>query len=85
MPFRGVRVAVADVRSVVATARDAEYFILTNRDATDSVYLGDVTVTAANGYELKPGESVEVQLDGEDSAYGICSGGLAASVHVLKS
>lgn len=41
-----------------------------NQDAAVSVFLGGPGVTTANGYELKPGASIPVELDGDDILYG---------------
>jgi hypothetical protein len=83
--IRAARIAVDDDPQVeIASARDADSFLITNRDAANSVYVGATGVTSAAGYELKAGESIELDLDGEDKAYAICSTGQSATLHVLK-
>lgn len=86
--FKQKRVAVDDTRDLLFDGNEGSEALVTNRDATDSVFLGDVTVTASgagtDGYELKPGETIGVSIGSrDDDLYGICSAGLAAPVHVL--
>lgn len=80
-------------KPIVVGAVDAElivdrYATLHNRDAANSVYLGGANVTAAAGanpgYELKAGESIEVDA-AIDSVYGICAAGLTARVDILAT
>lgn len=84
MALRAVRVSVDDTQDLIADARDADSFLVTNRAAANSVYVGATGVTSATGYELKAGETLEIDLEGEDKAYAICAGGLTATLHVLK-
>jgi hypothetical protein len=85
VPIRAARVTVDQTVDLVASARDASSHLITNRNATNSVYLGGSNVTDTTGYELKAGESREVYLSGEDQLYAICAAGLSAVLHILKS
>lgn len=84
MALRSARVSVDETADLVADARDADSFLITNRAVANSVYIGKSDVASTTGYELKAGESLEIDLDGEDKAYAICASGLTATVHVLK-
>jgi cold shock CspA family protein len=78
----GKQVAV-DAAAVHLLAQGV-YARITNRDATNSVFLGGKTVTAAAGYELKAGESIEYDAH-NDTLYGICAAAKTARVDVLTS
>lgn len=61
---------------------EGRYATVTNQDATNSVFLGGASVSAATGYELKPGDVIEV--DGRlDSVWAICAATKTARVDVL--
>lgn len=83
MPIGQARVAVNDSRDEVASARDSGTQLIKNKGA-NPVFLGDATVTEANGYELAVGEAIVVDLGGEDKLYGICATGLSTTLHKLK-
>lgn len=56
--------------------------LVRNRGAVP-VYLGGLTVTTANGFQLDPAESVAVDLAPGDALYGVVASG-SASCHVLQ-
>lgn len=58
--------------------------LVTNQDATNSVYLGGPSVATTDGYELKAGKSIEVVLDGNDILYGICAATITVVLHLLR-
>lgn len=68
---------------VLLDGRDATHFLIHNKHATVSVWLGESGVTAATGYELAAGETLECELTGKDKLYAK-SGGADVLVHVLK-
>lgn len=76
------RVTVATTATLIYTApaRDGTVTIR-NTDATASVYLGDVTVTTANGFELLAGAGVSLPMLKGEKVYGIVA---ASTVRVDK-
>ena len=57
--------------------------VITNRDATNSVSLGGPTVAAGAGYQLKSGETINVDAVSDD-VWVIADAG-TPSVHVLMT
>lgn len=69
--------------SVADDNTGGESVVVRNRHATASIYLGGSGVTTANGFEVLPGESVTLDLRGED-VYAI-AGVAGVTVHVLSA
>lgn len=94
MAFTAVRVTVDSTRDEIARSTSEDFgsglrsvttsALVTNQDATNSVFLGGPAVTSTDGYELKAGKSIEVVLDGDDVLFGICAAAVTVVVHVLK-
>lgn len=57
---------------------------LTNRHATDSVDLGPSTVTAGAGYELKPAQTLQIDVPHGEQLFAIRSAAADVIVHVLR-
>lgn len=53
---------------------------VTNRDATNSVDLGDSSVTSGAGYELKAGETVTFVLGAGEQLHAISAGSVRVDV-----
>lgn len=83
MPVRSARVAVDATRDAVASARDADSFVIKNGGASP-VYLGDATVTDTTGFALAVDDSVVLDLRAEDVLYGVCAAGQSTTLHILK-
>lgn len=84
MAFGSKAVTVDDTRDKILDGSEGASALVTNLDATDTVYLGGDTVTTANGYPLAPGAGVGAPLGGrDDDLYGITAAGLSADVRVL--
>lgn len=89
MPLRPSRVTITGVVGLVYTAptwatfQDPMPVIVTNRHATDSVYLGGPGVTVADGYELQAQESFSSDAMLGDDMYAITAG-TSVSLHVLR-
>ena len=85
MPFTGAQVAVGtSATSVLAPStlggapgssiKGPKSSVITNQGSA-SVFLGGSTVTTGNGYELKAGLSITVDISGGDTLYGVCASG----------
>lgn len=48
-----------------------------------SVFVGGSTVTAANGYEIVAGASIDINMDGDDELFGIVAA-TTQVVHILR-
>jgi hypothetical protein len=59
--------------------------VVTNQDATNSVDLGDASVAAGAGYELKAGKTVQIDLPKGEQLYAIRTGGADVRVDVLRA
>lgn len=53
-----------------------------NRGAV-AAYIGGPNLTTSDGYQLDPGEAVDVRLQGEEALFGITAS-TTCVVHVLK-
>lgn len=83
------RVTVTDVATPLNVARTAVgavgySVVATNRDGTNSVDVGGADVTAGGGMELPPGESVSVDVSGNEVMYAIAAATVSARVDVLR-
>lgn len=56
----------------------------TNATAADTLALGDSAVTAATGYLLPGGSSIELQLGPGDQVYAVRGAAVDVAVHVLR-
>lgn len=65
--------------------RMGQHLIARNRDAANSVFVGDQNVTTTTGFELLPGESIEADLLAGDALYGCCAATKTALCHVLQT
>lgn len=59
--------------------------VITNQDGTNSVDLGDASVTAGAGYELKKGATIQIDLPKGERLYAIRSAGSDVRVDVLRA
>lgn len=89
MAIEGERVTVTDVATPlnVATAgpgRVGYSIVATNRSGTASVDVGGSGVTSGGGMELKPGESVAVDVSGNEIVYAIAAATVSVRVDVLR-
>lgn len=80
MAAKGSRVTVGAAAVKLAAGKQKVH--LRNRDATNSVDLGGPGVAAGQGYELKPGEELTLDL-GPDDLYAVRSGAADVRVDVL--
>lgn len=69
--------------SVADDNTSGESVVVRNRHATASIYLGGSAVTTANGFEVLPGESVTLELRG-DEVYAVAAVA-SVPVHVLSA
>jgi hypothetical protein len=66
---------------VVAGSR----LVVKNQDAANSVDLGDSSVTAGTGFELKAGLSVQIDMPKGEQLYAIRSNAADVRVDVLRA
>jgi hypothetical protein len=92
MPFVGSQnnVGSAQAMILVQAGAHAQSIHIRNAGTTNSVYLGDASVTAPGGanpgYELPPGQTTPMmQLDPIETVAGICASGLTTRVDVVQS
>lgn len=79
------RVTVSNVAVALnAAGQNGVRLIVTNQHATDSVDLGSSAVTAANGYELKAGKTVEVPLGPGERLWAIRTAATDVRVDVIR-
>lgn len=79
------QVAVSDTATQVAGSSSERRSLLVRNapDSASSVFVGGAnTVTDATGFELAPGEAIELAATG--TVYAICSAGENATVHVAE-
>lgn len=89
MAIQGERVTVTDAATplnVAAAGPGAIGYSLvaTNRDGTNSVDVGGSGVTSGGGMELKPGESVSVDVAANEVVYAIAAATVSVRVDVLR-
>lgn len=58
---------------------------LCNRHATQNVFVGGSDVTTANGYQIKAGESLSLEIDLEQDVLFAVADGAATPLHILKA
>jgi hypothetical protein len=70
---------------VAATAFDQTAYIhnMAHGGGNPVVFLGDATVTAANGFELDAGDYITIGVGDHEALYAICASG-TVNVSVLK-
>jgi hypothetical protein len=92
VPFLGSQTTVTATPEVtlVSAGSHAQTIFLRNAGMTNSVYIGDPTVTAPGGanpgFELIAGATTPMmQLDPEESVGAICAAGLTTRVDVIQS
>lgn len=57
---------------------------VTNRHATESVDLGPAAVAAGAGYELRPAQTLQIDVPRGEQLFAIRSGVADVPVHVLR-
>jgi len=65
-------------RGRIGTASAPQLWVIYNNDASESIYLGDDTVTSSTGIPVKAGEYFTIPLWGKEQIYAIAG----ASVNV---
>lgn len=80
---RYARVTVTTSATLIYTApaAGARGRVLVRNPSSVSVYVGDASVTTANGFEIAAGDAVTINLDLGDSLYGI----VAAATQVVHT
>ena len=70
---------------VAATAFDQTAYVhnMAHGGGNPAVFLGDATVTAANGFELDAGDTITIGVGDHEALYAIAASGTVA-VSVLK-
>lgn len=88
MAVSSERVTVTDTATALIGAESdtvsGGQILVRNRSATDSVDLGDSSVTSTGGYELAAGNTVELRLSAGDRLYGIAAAAGSVRVDVLR-
>lgn len=88
MAIQAQRVTVTDARVALNTDSDDRIsgysLLITNRDGTNSVDIGGATVTTGTGVELKPGESLSLDLHPGEIVYAVAPALASARVDVLR-
>jgi hypothetical protein len=83
MAIRPAEVVVDNTRDVLVPGEgDSQTYHLVNTGSV-VVYVGDATVTPANGYPIYPGGEDAEQLAGGEELYGVTAAGSSA-VRVLR-
>ena len=80
----GAAAAVLVTPSADASPQYPQKVYITNRHATQDIFLGGSGVTTGNGFQVKAGEAREFILDSQDPLFAIASGA-ATTTHVLKN
>jgi hypothetical protein len=80
---RYTRVTVAVTATLLYTAPTIGQTgrVLIRNPSAVSVYIGDASVTVANGFEVAAGDAISINLDQGDSVYGI----VAAATQVVHT
>lgn len=79
---RFTRVTIAATATLIITAPPSSgQTVLVRNPSAVSVYLGDSTVTTANGFEVAAGDAVSITLGYNDTLYGI----VAAATQVVHT
>jgi hypothetical protein len=85
--IRHARVSVGTTPAALTSTQDnsqvGSRLQVRNTSATDAVSLGASDVTAATGYELRPGSSLLLTLDADEALYAVAALG-TVEVHVLR-
>lgn len=84
MAITGSRVTVAATATLIQAAGSGKSITIKNTDGSASVHLGGSAVTAADGFTLVAGATLQLDLTQNDALYGITSSGTVA-VHVLAT
>lgn len=83
MAFNQAAVTVATTATLLATA-DADGETITVRNIGEAdIFLGNASVTTANGFTLSATEALSFDFEGGASLYGICATGTVA-VRILR-
>jgi len=83
------KVTAVSTTRVAVTSADTDItskgFVTLTNYGDHEVYLGGATVTAATGYALLSGKTLEnIELKNNEVLYGICATGESVTVHALQ-
>lgn len=89
MSIEGARVTVTDTATALNVGGESDLVVgksilATNRNATNSVDVGGSAVASGAGHELKPGESVTIDLTPGEVCFAIAAAAQTVRVDVLR-